>query len=98
MEHLRSNQALSEILKAISAAVVGVILNLGVWFALHTLFALQTPFVLGPMHLDVPVLPSLNVWSLVLSAAAVLALFRFKANMVVTLAGCSAAGVVLYLT
>ena len=97
VEYLRSNQSLTGMLKAISAAVVGVILNLGIWFALHTLFAVQTPFERGPMHLDVPDLSSLNVWSLALSTAAVVALFRFKANMVVTLVGCSAAGVLLYI-
>ena len=39
VEQLRSNQRLSGALAAITAAVVGVILNLTVWFALHVLFA-----------------------------------------------------------
>jgi len=38
IEQLRSNQRLSGALAAITAAVVGVILNLTVWFALHVLF------------------------------------------------------------
>jgi chromate transporter len=39
VEQLRSNQRLSGALAAITAAVVGVILNLTVWFVLHVLFA-----------------------------------------------------------
>ena len=38
VETLRGNKALSSALSAITAAVVGVILNLAIWFALHTLF------------------------------------------------------------
>jgi chromate transporter len=83
-------------LSAITAAVVGVILNLAVWFALHTVFAETKPFAAGPIRFDVPVLASLNPWALALAAAAVLAVFRFKAGMVPTLAACAAAGVGLH--
>lgn len=39
IERLRDNRALAGALSSITAAVVGVILNLSIWFALHTLFA-----------------------------------------------------------
>ena len=97
VEALRSNRALSAALAAITAAVVGVVLNLAVWFGLHVLFAevRQVPFALG--KLDVPVLVSINIASLLLTAAALVAVFRFKIGMIPVLAACSAAGVLLYL-
>ncbi|KQP94078.1 chromate transporter [Methylobacterium sp. Leaf113] len=95
IERLRGNHALAGALAAITAAVVGVILNLAVWFALHTIFAQVTPFVAGPLRFDVPVLASLNPWALLLSAAAILAVFRFKVGVIPTLAASAAAGLVL---
>jgi chromate transporter len=47
--------------------------------------------------LPVPNLATMNVASLVLTVAAVLAVFRFKVGMIPVLAACSAAGVLLYL-
>jgi len=49
------------------------------------------------LSFDVPVPASLDPWALALSAAAVLAIFRFKAGMIPTLLACAAAGVVLHL-
>jgi chromate transporter len=97
VERLRGNRALAGALAAITAAVVGVILNLAVWFALHTIFAETRSFTAGPVSFDVPVLASLNPWALALAAAAVLAVFRFKVGMVQTLAACAAAGIALHL-
>jgi chromate transporter len=97
VETLRGNKALSAALATITAAVVGVVLNLAVWFSLHVLFAeVREVPVLG-LTLDVPVLASVNVASLVLTLAALLAVFRFKVGMIPVLAACSAAGVLLYL-
>jgi len=97
VERLRGNRALAGALSAITAAVVGVILNLAVWFALHTVFAETRPFAAGPIRFDVPVPSSLNPWALALSVAAALAVFRFKVGMVPTLAACSLAGILLHL-
>jgi chromate transporter len=97
IESLRTNKALSAALTAITAAVVGVILNLAIWFGLHTLFGqVDERHALG-MTLHVPVMSTLSVASLVLSAAAMLALFRFKLGMIPTLIGCSMAGMVIHL-
>ena len=97
VEQLRGNKALSAALSAITAAVVGVILNLAIWFAIHTVFRQTTPVRAFPFSFDAPVLASLDIWALVLSVAAALAIFRFKVGMIATLAGCCAAGIALYL-
>jgi len=77
----------------VTAAVVGVILNLFVWFGLHTIFG-QVGSWSGPLwlRLPIPVLSSLDVWALVLAAAATLAMARFKLGMGMTLAGCAGLG------
>ncbi|WP_316857473.1 MULTISPECIES: chromate efflux transporter [Ralstonia] len=97
MEALRDNKALSAVLSTITAAVVGVILNLAVWFALHTLFAQVDVKHAYGLTLQLPVLSSLDPWSLLLSVVAMLMLFRFKAGMITTLATCCAAGIAFYL-
>lgn len=95
VEALRGNRMLGAALSAITAAVVGVILNLALWFALHTLFARLQPVRFAGMALDLPVLSSVNPPALALTAAAVLAVFRFKAGMLPTLGACALAGVAL---
>ncbi|MCJ2037536.1 chromate efflux transporter [Methylobacterium sp. J-059] len=97
VERLRGDRALAGALSAITAAVVGVILNLAVWFALHTLFARLEPVALGPIRLELPVLASLNPWALVLAVAALVAVFRLKAGVIPTLAACAVAGILLHL-
>jgi chromate transporter len=92
IEALRNNKALNAVLSTITAAVVGVILNLSVWFALHTLFTQVSVVRTFGMVLQVPVLSSLDPWSLALSCAAMLALFRLKLGMMTTLAACCIAG------
>jgi chromate transporter len=97
VERLRGNKALSAALSAITAAVVGVILNLAVWFAIHAVFRQTTPVRAFPLAFDAPVLASVDLWALLLSVAAAVAIFRFKVGMIATLAACCAAGVALYL-
>jgi chromate transporter len=96
IELMRGNRALAGALSAITAAVVGVILNLAIWFATHTLFG-TVQAVRGPgFAFEMPVLGSVNGWATVIAAAAILAMFRFRVGMIPTLIACSAAGVVLY--
>jgi len=97
IEVMRGNQALHGALSAITAAVVGVVLNLAVWFAIHTVFRETWPVRGFRLSFDAPVLASVDPWALLLSAAAVIAIFRFKAGMIPTLAACSVAGITLYL-
>ncbi|MGX7707262.1 chromate efflux transporter [Methylobacterium sp. Gmos1] len=97
VERLRGHSALAGALSAITAAVVGVILNLAVWFSLHTLFRELRPVALGPVRLDVPVLASVDPVALALALAAVVAVFRFRVGMIPVLGACAAAGVGLRL-
>jgi chromate transporter len=96
IEQLRGNKPLSGALSAITAAVVGVILNLAVWFAVHSVFLATRHFSEFGISVDVPVPASLDVWSLVLTLGAAVAIFRFKAGMIPTLAASCAAGAVLH--
>ena len=92
IETVRGNKALGAALSAITAAVVGVILNLAVWFALHAMFGEVREVALGPLRLSLPVLTSLDPWAALLAAGAMVAMFRFHVGMLTTLAGCAAAG------
>jgi chromate transporter len=98
IERLRGNKPLSGALSAITAAVVGVVLNLAVWFAIHTLFRATRPLEGLGLHVDLPVPASVDPWSLVLALAAAVAIFRFKVGMIPTLAACCLAGVALQAT
>jgi len=95
VETLRGNKGLAGALTAITAAVVGVILNLSIWFALHTLFRQTTPVRSLGLSFDMPVWSSLDIAAFVLAAAAATAIFRLNIGMLWVLAGSCAAGVAL---
>ena len=77
--------------------MVGVILNLSIWFALHTLFRQTTPVRSFGLSFDMPVWSSLDIAAFVLAAAAATAIFRLNIGMLWVLAGSCAAGVALRL-
>ena len=93
IEKLRGNVALSAALGAITAAVVGVILNLAIWFALHTLFGELSDVEFGWMKLTVPEWTSVQVPAAVLTGAALIAVFRFRAGPMLVIPACAAAGI-----
>jgi len=97
IERLRGNRMLAASLSVITAAIVGVVLNLAIWFALHTLFLEVRRVEQGPLSFDAPVLSAPNVPALLLAAVAMFAMFRMKIGPVPVLAGCAAAGVALRL-
>jgi chromate transporter len=92
VERLRAHAGLSAALTAITAAVLGVIANLAIWFGLHVLFAELRTLELGPMRVLAPVPASVDWWAVGLAAVAVLALFRLHAGLLPTLALCAALG------
>ena len=98
IETMRGNKGLAGALTAITAAVVGVILNLSIWFALHTVFRHTVPMRSFGLSFDMPVWGSVDVAALVLAIAAATAIFRFNAGMLTVLAGSCAAGVLLRLS
>jgi chromate transporter len=97
VEALRGARALNAALSAVTAAVVGVIMNLAVWFALHTWFRDAHPVRAMGLSFDAPIVSSLDPWALALSVAAIIAIFRFKTGMIPTLLACAVAGVILRL-
>jgi putative chromate ion transporter len=95
IERLRGNRILSGALSAITAAVVGVILNLAIWFGLHVLFSDVRHTELVPairLDLPLPVWSSLDPVAAILFAGSALMLFVVKAGMVPVLATSAAAG------
>src|SRR5271167_4398746 len=97
VEALRGVRALSAALSAVTAAVVGVILNLAVWFGVHVIFRETVPWQGFGLKLSLPLLPSFDVFSAILAIAAAVAIFRFKVGVIQTLLACSLAGVALQL-
>ena len=97
MERLRANRALSAALSAVTAAVVGVILNLAIWFAIHVVWREVVRIEAGPLSLELPVLGSIDWAAAVLSALALIAVFRLKLSMATVLGGAAAIGIALHL-
>ncbi|OEC98569.1 chromate efflux transporter [Rhizobium sp. AB2/73] len=93
IEKMRGNVALTGAMSAITAAVVGVILNLAIWFGLHVLFRETTSLTYGSWTIDVPVLTSLSPPSLLLTLLAAMAIFRLKMSVISTLLASAALGV-----
>ncbi len=96
VERLRENRALSAALAAITAAVVGVVLNLAMWFGLHVLFKEVETFTGLGMRLDVPVAATLDPAAAALTVFALIAVFRLRLGIVSVLGGSAAIGVALY--
>jgi chromate transporter len=97
IEALSGNKKLEAALSAVTAAVVGVILNLAVWFALHLLFTRVSPLGRFGITLAVPDPASLDLPALVLSLLAGIAIFRFRVGMIPTLVAASLLGIAWYL-
>ncbi|WP_404710426.1 chromate efflux transporter [Sphingomonas sp. MMS24-J13] len=92
VERLRTNRALSAALSAITAAVVGVILNLALWFALHYWFGGVGERVFGPVSVPLPDPATIDWVAVLLSAAALIAIFRFRLGTFAILGLCSLIG------
>lgn len=97
MEGLRSNKALSAALSAVTAAVVGVILNLSIWFAIHVVWREVAMVNAGPLSLELPVMRSIDWIAAALSALALGAVFRLKLGMATVLGGAAVLGLALHL-
>ncbi|MFD3189639.1 chromate efflux transporter [Sedimentitalea sp. HM32M-2] len=86
LEHIAARPRLSAALQAITAAVVGVILNLSVWFSLHVLFDRVGMQQIGPMRLPIPDPASLNAAALGLTVVAVFLFLAVRLGMIPALA------------
>ena len=85
IERLESSPRLKGGLSGVTAAVVGVILNLAVWFGLHVFFATVTSVAWGPLTIWVPEFATLNWLAVALAVIAALALLRFRIGVAWTL-------------
>jgi chromate transporter len=90
IERLNAEPRLKSALATVTAAVVGVILNLSIWFALHVLFANVATLDAGPLRAAVPELTSVNTVTVMLSAIAFALLFALHRGIVTTLGVCGA--------
>ncbi len=84
---------LAGILSGITAAVVGVIANLALYFAVHTLFSDTNRTTWGPIGLDLPELDALRPVAATIGAVAFVLLFRLKWSVLRTMGACAALGV-----
>ncbi|KFL29693.1 chromate transporter [Devosia riboflavina] len=86
IERLRNNKAVSGALAAITAAVVGVILNLAIWFGMHVVFNEVERVTWGQLNMALPVLPTIDWIALALCVLAGILVFRTRLDMLWTLA------------
>ncbi|MDG3443488.1 chromate efflux transporter [Nitrospirillum amazonense] len=93
VERVRTNTTITAALAAITAAVVGVILNLAVWFGWHVLFSGSRPLNLGPFSLSLPTGP--DIPAALLALVAFIALRHTRLGLLPTLAACAMVGVLL---
>lgn len=94
IEYLRGNKSLSTALSGITAAVVGIILNLGIWFSLHTLFAKVDEVLAGPLHLPLPVWNTVEWGAVFITVAALFFSFRLRWDMLRTIGVCIVLGLI----
>ena len=92
IERLRRNPVLSGALSGVTAAVVGVVVNLALWFSIHALFAHVSLQHFAGATVEVPILASLQPASLIITLVAAVLVFRFCASILTTLGVCGALG------
>jgi chromate transporter len=97
IEYLRGRKALNAALSTITAAVVGVVLNLSIWFALHTMFGSIVERHIGPLRLLSPVWSTVDLPAVFIAVAAMVAMLRFRVGMMTTLFASAAVGL-MYVT
>ncbi len=99
IESLRSNRALARALSGITAAVVGVVLSLAIWFGLQVMFtAMADATALGPVAtmiaMRLPVLSSFDLAAAAISMLSLLAMVVFRAGVITVIVASAAAGLV----
>jgi chromate transporter len=95
VERLRHNTALATALTGITAAVVGVIANLAVYFALHTLFAETGTLTAGPLDVEYPHLATIQWGAVAIAALACVLIFWRGWSVLRVLGVCAALGTAL---
>jgi chromate transporter len=96
IESLRGNNSLSAALSAITAAIVGVILNLAVWFGLHVAFDKVGEQTFGLFRLYIPQWDTVQITAMFLATGAMIAMLKFRVGMIWTLFGCTLLGTIAF--
>ena len=94
VERLRSNRAVAGALAGVTAAVVGVIANLAVYFATHTLFSRQDAVDAGWLHLELPRLDAVRPGAVAIAVLAAVLVLRLRWSVLRTLGACALVGLV----
>ena len=92
IERLRSNRILSGALAGVTAAVVGVVVNLALWFSIHALFGQVTVYRVAGAVIEVPIPGSLHLATMSITLIAALLVFRLRTSVPMTLAATGALG------
>ncbi len=95
VERLRHNPRVAGALAAVTAAVVGVIADLALWFSLNVLFDDLSELSWGPISLEVPAAGSLDGYALLLTGASLVLVLGLKWGLLRVLSIAAAAGLVL---
>ena len=98
IERLSGSPRLAGALSGVTAAVVGVILNLSLWFALHVFFAKVEPVWHGPLRLWLPDPSTLDLEAFLLAGLAAILLLTLHLGIAVTLALTAAAALIASVT
>ena len=98
LERLEHARRLKGGLAAITAAIVGVIANLSLWFAIHVLFARTAPARMGSLTIDLPVASSLHWGAALMAAVAAILIFRVRLGLIRVLGVMMALGLGLSFT
>lgn len=95
VERIAAHPRLGMALKAVTATVAGVILNLSVWFLMHVAFAQTQIYEAGILHIPAPVWSSMDTAAVLLVLLAPLAAWVVRGNMLLLLAAMACAGLAL---
>lgn len=94
IEQLRGNKSLTAALSGVTAAVVGVVLNLAVWFAFHTVFGTVNETKIGGIYLLIPDWTTADLAAMLIALGAFIAMFKFKVGTLRTLGVGVAVGII----
>jgi chromate transporter len=96
IERLRGNKNLTTALSAITAAVVGVVLNLGVWFSIHTLFGKVGELRFGALHLPLPEWATMDWGAVLITLVALFVYLKLHWDMLKTIGVCAVLGLLIH--
>ncbi|GAA1826928.1 chromate efflux transporter [Agromyces salentinus] len=97
VERLRQNRGLASALGGITAAVVGIIADLALFFTLHTLFTQTTVVIWGPVVVEVPDFGTVDLVALAITVLALFLVFVAKWGALRILGACALVGIVSHL-